>query len=60
MHPQSSGYYVPNYNSGGGSGSNLTGRALDTLENIAGRDARRQMEALAQSESDIERYSCSS
>ncbi|KAG2361877.1 hypothetical protein BDR07DRAFT_1461174 [Suillus spraguei] len=51
IHPQSQTYYAPNQSApgtsnGGRSGSNLAGRALDTLEGIAGRDARRQVENL--------------
>ncbi|KAG0703458.1 hypothetical protein DFH29DRAFT_998455 [Suillus ampliporus] len=55
-HPQSPSYYAPNQSApastgnGGGGGLN---RALDTLEGIAGRDARRQLETLAQSGSKL-------
>lgn len=58
-HPQSQGYYAPNQSAptwtgnGGGGGFNLAGRALDRLEGIAGRDARRQLENLAQSGSKL-------
>ncbi|KAG2134589.1 uncharacterized protein EDB93DRAFT_1331237 [Suillus bovinus] len=54
-HPQTQSYYAPNQpapnwtGNGGGGGFNLAGRALNTLEGIAGRDARRQVENLAQS-----------
>ncbi|KAG1741796.1 uncharacterized protein EDB91DRAFT_1129404 [Suillus paluster] len=55
-HPQSQSYYAPNQSAptwtgnGGGGGFGLAGRALDTVEGLAGRDARRQLETLAQSE----------
>lgn len=58
-HPQSQSYYAPNQSAptwtsnGGGGGFNLAGRALDRLEGIAGRDARRQLENLAQSGSKL-------
>jgi len=49
VHPQSSSSY--GQNSGCGSGSSLAGRALDTLEGIAGKDARKHVETLAQNAS---------
>ncbi|KAG2101804.1 uncharacterized protein F5147DRAFT_708076 [Suillus discolor] len=58
-HPQSQSYYAPNQpapmwtGNGGGGRSNLAGRALDTVEGIAGRDARRHLESLAQSGSKL-------
>lgn len=59
MHPQSQNYYAPNQSAptwtgnGGGGGFSLAGRALDKVEGIAGRDARRQLESLAQSGSKL-------
>jgi hypothetical protein len=55
MHPQHSSYYVQNNGGGGGGGGGFTGRALDTLEGITGRDARRQLETLAKSKPAAER-----
>ncbi|KAG2147498.1 hypothetical protein DEU56DRAFT_784290 [Suillus clintonianus] len=58
-HPQSQSYYAQNQSvpmwtgNGGGGGFNLAGRALDTVEGIAGRDARRHLETLAQSGSKL-------
>ncbi|KAG1809837.1 uncharacterized protein HD556DRAFT_1280610 [Suillus plorans] len=58
-HPQSQNYCAPNQpapmwtGNGGGGRSNLAGRALDTVEGIAGRDARRHLESLAQSGSKL-------
>ncbi|OJA19220.1 hypothetical protein AZE42_10898 [Rhizopogon vesiculosus] len=60
IYPQSSSYHVPNPNGGdGGSGSGvvLMERALDTLESIAGRDARKQLKTLAKSKSAFECHS---
>lgn len=58
IHPQSQNYYAPNqspptWTGNDGGGFNLSGRALDRLEGIAGRDARRQLENLAQSGSKL-------
>jgi hypothetical protein len=55
MHPQSSNYY--GQSSGSGNGTSLAGRALDTFEGIAGKDARKHVETLAQSKSAAERHS---